>query len=382
MTLIATELSAQAMRRERPQAAPGAALVALGTATPELTCTQDEFAAIIESELNLQGMALQRWRRIIAGTGIDIRQGVARPEHVLHLSTAERMRLYEQSAPALAHQAARQALTRARVRPEDVTDLILVSCTGFSAPGVDAALIESLALPTTVRRTIVGFMGCFGAMPGLRAAVGACAIASPDGRRPVALVVCVELCSLHMRADDNVQNLVASALFADGAAAAVVIGTETQHGRSMDEGESAPVFDALGALTIGANLLVPEGRGWMTWRITDAGFVMTLAREVPAALRERLPGFVNQSALRAPRTYIVHPGGPGILDAVDEALHLGGESGLEHSRQILRQFGNMSSATVLFVLDEALRHHAPLPATLLSFGPGLTIECLQLLPMR
>ena len=345
-----------------------------------MACSQEEFAAVIEREMGLSGPALERWRKIIVATEIEKRHGVMRPEEVLPLSTAARMQMYEQSAPRLAHQAATEALSRALLKAEDVTDLVVVSCTGFSAPGVDAALVELLGLRPTVRRTVVGFMGCFGAIPGLRTAVGACLAGAHSGERTVTLLVCVELCSLHLRPNSDVQNLVASALFADGAAAAIIIsqGAETD---ADDDTADTPAH-GIGYITTGASLLLPEGRDWMTWRITNSGFAMTLAREVPVALRQRLAQFVNGARLSPTQSYVVHPGGPGILDAANDALGLRDEFGLKHSRHVLRQFGNMSSATVLFVLKEALQSHAALPATLMSFGPGLSIEALQLLPMR
>lgn len=319
---------------------------------------------------DLKGSALERWRRIIAGSGINQRHGVLPINEVIELSTAQRMAVYERFAPDLAAQAAAQALRASGVTAESITDLIVVSCTGFSAPGVDVALVETLGLPRTVRRTMIGFMGCFGAISGLRTAAGACAA----NRDCVALVVCVELCSLHMRADKDVQNQVASALFADGAAAAVVASSH------RDDQSSDDRCGAIGRLTTGASLLVAQGRDWMTWRITDAGFAMTLTRDVPAALRDCLSEFVAGACAKRPASFIIHPGGPGILDAADEALKLYGGLGLEASRAVLERFGNMSSATVLFVLQEALRlGHAP-PALMLAFGPGLTIESLQILP--
>ena len=118
----------------------------------------------------------------------------------------------------------------------------------------------------------------------------------------------------------------------------------------------------------------------MSWRITDAGFAMTLSRDVPVAVRRNLGAFVTAEAPVAPASFIVHPGGPDILDAVDDALRLDGGRGLDAARAVLRRYGNMSSATVLFVLEEALRRGHGLPAMLLAFGPGLTIEGLTVLP--
>jgi len=353
--------------------APGALLIGIGTAVPSLSVRQNEIADTMATIWNLSGDALDRWRRINAGSGIDHRHAVLPIDQVMDLSTQLRMEAYERYAPGLAMNAAQQALENSGTLAEEVTDLIVVSCTGFSAPGVDVELVRGLGLSRSIRRTMIGFMGCFGAINGLRTAVGACAANS----EAVALVVCVELCSLHMRRDDDPQNMVASALFADGAAAAVLRSDEQAHGLETGTEADSPV---IGLLTVGAGLLLDRGRDWMTWRITDAGFAMTLSREVPVTLRQELRRFVNENCTVWPSTFVIHPGGPGILDAADAALELHESRGIECSREVLRRFGNMSSCTVLFVLAEALLHGLPLPAMLLAFGPGLTIESLSVVP--
>ena len=346
-------------------------LMGLGTATPPLRVSQSEIADRLGDVWKLSGARLDRWRRIVAGTGIDTRHAVMPIEQVPALSTRARMEAYERAAPDLARAAAGQALRAAAVEPAKITDLVVVSCTGFSAPGVDVSLVEGLGLAPTVRRTVVGFMGCFGAIIGLRAATAVCR-AEPGA---VALVLCVELCSLHLRADRSLQNQVASALFSDGAAAAVVAGPAGPFAPGPWGGGAAP----LGRVTLGHSRLLPQGRDWMTWRITDAGFAMTLAPEVPSALGRAICGIVEEAAPTPPESFAIHPGGPAIIDAVDEGLRLGGSRGVESARDVLRRFGNMSSATVLFVLQETLRRgHAP-PTLMLAFGPGLSVESLLVL---
>jgi predicted naringenin-chalcone synthase len=340
----------------------------LATATPPLRLTQAETAERLGDLWRLRGDELHRWRRIVAGSGIDTRHGVMPLEQVPALSTKARMEAYEQNAPALARAAASRVLSRAAIEPAEVTDLVVVSCTGFSAPGLDVALVEDLGLRPTVRRLVVGFMGCFGAIIGLRTAAAMCR-SDPRG---VALVLCLELCSLHLRTDRSPQNLVASALFADGAAAAVLLAPGLAGSQSRGQ--------ALGQVTLGRGRLLAQGRDWMTWRITDAGFAMTLSRDVPAALRRSVGAIVDEVCPSRPGCFIVHPGGAGILDAVDEGLGLGGRSGVEVSREVLRRYGNMSSATLLFVLEEAFRRGYRPPALLLAFGPGLSVESLLVKP--
>ena len=369
MTIVKMEAVRQVAQVGPAQSQP-ALLLGMGTANPELQLSQLDIEQRMAEVWNLSGTALARWRRIIAGSEIQKRHGVLPPQAVVRLGTAERMRAYERFAPELAASAARQAMADARVEASSITDLVVVSCTGFSAPGVDLGLIESLGLRHDVRRTLVGFMGCFGAISGLRTAVGACAC----NRDATVLMVCVELCSLHMRADDSPQNQVASALFSDGAAAAVL-----RSGLRNGSPRNHAAGDAIGYVNAGASLVIPEGREWMSWRITDAGFAMTLTRDVPLALIEHLSAFVQRcGSANKTSNYAIHPGGPGILDAADQALELCGAHGIDISRRVLREFGNMSSATVLFVLRDMISAGYPLPILLLAFGPGLTIESIQL----
>ena len=349
-------------------------LAGLGTATPALAFAADDTHDRLARLWGLSGRELDRWRRIVDGTGIETRYGVLQPEEIVGLSTEGRMKAYERLAPGLAARAARAALDDAAVGADRVTDLVVVSCTGFSAPGVDVSLVRQLGLPLTVRRTMIGFMGCFGAIVGLRSAVGACAADS----RSVCLVVCVELCTLHLRPGRSTDNLVASALFGDGAAAAVVVGNEVELSRAGAGGAAG-----VGRLTTGFGRLIPEGQDWMTWRVTDAGFAMTLDRCVPAALNSVVAAIAEEAAVSAgggPDCYVVHPGGPAILDAVNEGLGLAGGFGIEAARAILRRYGNMSSSAILFVLAQTLRHRYRPPALMMAFGPGLAVETITLQP--
>ncbi len=368
---------------EEPHAAQGSVsshsrvcprLLAVGTAVPALRQSQQQAAARLAHVWKLRGDALERWHRIVDGSGIEWRHGVVEPEIVAPLSTAQRMELFEQHASSIAVDAASRAMASAGLDPRRITDLVVVTCTGFAAPGLDVALIDRLGLSAATRRTMIGFMGCFGAVNGLRIASSICS-ADPSA---VALLVCVELCSLHMRLEDSPQNQVASALFADGAAAAVLAGSD--HPIGVHQSETQPPL--IGAMGASASRLLAEGRDWMSWRITDTGFAMTLTRQVPAALRQNIGAFVQELAGDSQDPVIVHPGGPGIVDAVDTALQLDGGFGIECSRSILRDFGNMSSASVLFVLSRALTMGHQPPMTLLAFGPGVTIEGIRIEPVR
>lgn len=359
-----------------------ATLIGLGTALPPLARRQDDVCRELANLWQLAGADLDRWNRIVAGSGIEHRFGVMPACDVIALGTGERMEAFARHAPPLAAEAARKAMDDACIAAGDVTDLVVVTCTGFAAPGVDIALVDALGLDRSVRRTQVGFMGCFGAISGLRVAAG-CACAD---RRAVALVVCVELCSLHVRNDTSPQNLVATALFADGAAAAVVAGPE------------APVANAKGAaprerlasmagrgrrlrIGLGRPVLAAGGRDAMTWTITDAGFAMTLSREVPPTLRRAAADAAAGAGATAATRFAIHPGGGAILDAIDDGLNLGGGGGIAHARSTLRDIGNVSSASVLFVLQRMLADDGPHDdLILMAFGPGLTVETMSLRP--
>jgi predicted naringenin-chalcone synthase len=278
-------------------------------------------------------------------------------------STRERMQHYEWYAGSLALTAARQALTGAAVAPQQITHLITVSCTGFHAPGADCELIEGLGLPRGVNRTHIGFMGCHGALNALRVA-RAFAAAEPAAH---VLLCDVELCSLHFCYRWDPSRVVANALFADGAAALV--------------GAAGG-----GPWRVAANgsFVFPGSADAMTWLIGDHGFEMALSKKVPGLIAGNLRPWLTEwlaslnLRLGDVGSWAIHPGGPRILSAVEESLPLRPEA-TRYSRDVLADFGNMSSPTVLFILDRLRDRRAQLPCVALAFGPGLTAEAALLL---
>ena len=272
---------------------------------------------------------------------------------------------YTAEAPRLLLDAARRAIESAPgVTEADVTHVVTVSCTGFFAPGPDFVLVRDLGLAPSTQRFHLGFMGCCAAFPALRIAEQFVR-ADPAA---VVLVVTVELCSLHVHIDDDPDQIVAASVFADGAAAAVVTATPAP-------GDGA--FLELDAFQTG---IVPSSEAEMAWTIGDHGFDMTLSSYVP-----RVVGQSIRSALQpllqgsVPARWAIHPGGRSILDRVQQALALTDDD-LAASRDVLRRFGNMSSATVLFVLRELLVSEATGPEEVcaVAFGPGLTVEAARL----
>ena len=266
--------------------------------------------------------------------------------------TAERMAVYAREAPKLALEAARGLPDLA-----GVTHLIVASCTGFVAPGVDQIVARELGLARDVERVLIGFMGCYAGATALRTA-GHLARANAGAR---VLVITVELCSLHLTERADLEGMLAMAQFSDGAAAAIV----------STEGPGLAIGESLSAA-------LEESDELITWTIGDQGFLMNLSGEVPGRLahaladpetRERILDGSEPENLDA---WTVHPGGKSILDAVERSLDLPSDA-LADSREVLRAFGNMSSATILFVLARMMARR-PANGVVLAFGPGLAME--------
>jgi len=276
-------------------------------------------------------------------------------------STKRRMLLYEKYAPELAHMAAGKVLKKAGVSCRSIGHIISVSCTGFVSPGFDVALIKSLGIPRDVSRTHIGFMGCHGVFNALRVAS---AFAEKDPSRHV-LICSVEICSLHFRSGWNLRHSVANALFSDGAAAAVI--------SSRLRGKENMRLRKVGSYVF------PDSEEAITWRIGDNGFEMKLSSNVPLLIRHHLKAWLDEwlaeegLLIENIRSWAVHPGGPGILKVVEKALDLPPRA-LAESRNVLRNYGNMSSATILFILENLTHIKMDLPCLALGFGPGLTVE--------
>lgn len=371
-------------------------ILGMGTAVPEHSASQERVAGFMTRvlEANLDGPDRERvirlTQRIYASSGVSRRHSVIAdfqfddPAHFRFFpadwslepfpSTADRMRLYERCSVDLAADACRRAIVQAGVSAGDITHVVVSSCTGFFAPGPDVLLLERLGMPPSVKRTVVGFMGCYAGLSALRVS------ADILGADPNALVlqVCVELCSLHYQKSPDPQLLVANCLFADGCAALV-------HGRP--ERWRRGLADLLAT----ASHVESHSLRQIAWRIGDHGFEMRLSPEVPATLGSRAPGFVDYLLDRAGRSrdsvhgWAIHPGGPKILAVLRESLQLG-EEDLADSCGVLRDYGNMSSGTVFFVLERLLQSESVGGSpggslVAVGFGPGLTFEGAVLEPL-
>ncbi|HVV93652.1 MAG TPA: type III polyketide synthase [Hyphomicrobiales bacterium] len=271
-------------------------------------------------------------------------------------STGERMERYEREAPALAAAAVeRLGLGEERRR---ISHLIVATCTGFSAPGLDLEIVHRCGLDPAVERTIVGFMGCYAGVSALR--LGHHIVRSDPAAR--VLIVAAELCTLHFQESDDIEQVLSFLIFGDGAAAALV--SAAPEGLALDRFHTA---------------LLPHAADEITWRIGDLGFDMLLSGQVPQTIAEALRDGAALGGIdhRAIRLWAVHPGGRSVLDAVESALALD-PAALALSRAVLRRYGNMSSATVLFVLAALLRAQGEAGARgcAMAFGPGLTAETM------
>jgi predicted naringenin-chalcone synthase len=358
---------------------PKVELLALATAVPQYQVAQAEFGPLLAQRLQLPEEKRAKLVKIFSHSGIETRYFAVphRPGDSATPSlyadvitsafpgTAIRNRVYKEEAPLLATRAAREAMQLWGGPKEGITHVISVSCTGMMAPGLEFLLMNALDLSRQTQRVGLNFMGCFGAIRGL-ALAKALAAENPIHR---VLLVCTELCSLHFQADDAMDTFVANALFADGAAAVVVGANSTaseQAGWEAVACKSHALHDSLHD---------------MTWDSSDHGYVMRLSASVPERLSAIVNPFVEE--LLSPHCsldecqFAIHPGGKAILHKVALSLSLQREE-LAASWEVLRQYGNMSSATVLFVL-KALRNHPAKPwAACIAFGPGLSIEGILL----
>ena len=295
-------------------------------------------------------------------------------------STEIRNRRYEFEAPSLAREASLRALRDGNLHPTKITHLITVTCTGFSAPGIDISLIDELGLSPETERIQIGFMGCHAAINGLRVARGLIA-AEPAAR---VLLCCVELCSLHYQYGFDANRIVSGALFADGAGAVVLAGVDalgdSANGADISAVDPFPLRRRTRSeVTATGSYLVPDSRDAMSWRIGDHGYEMTLSASVPEWILSHLGGYLRSWLQRQGESiesiggWAVHPGGTRILAAVEQALSLPAEA-LQTPRAVLSEHGNMSSATMLVILESFARQGQPKPWLMLGVGPGLEIE--------
>lgn len=366
-------------------ATPNIGLLGIGTSVPPsvpqtvaatlgepLSCSSDQHRAWLHrlfgrSGVEQRGSVLQRADADGEADGVRDFYPVPASETDRGPTTDQRMAKYAIEAPKLAVEAAQHALREADVHLAAVTHLIAVSCTGFSAPGLDVELILRLGLPHNVQRAAIGFMGCHAAFNAIGLAQSIVR-GDPDAK---VLICCVELCSLHFAYGWSPDKVISNSLFADGAAAAVV-------GR-VDARDTSHCWQLRGS----ASQLLTDSMNAMTWRIGDHGFEMTLSAEVPSLIGRHLKPWCQEwlgnRGLNIANIdhWAVHPGGPKILSAASAALQID-DGYLATSRVILARHGNMSSTTILFILQQMLADNTRGKCVAMGFGPGLMMEGLLL----
>ncbi len=356
-------------------------ILSIGTAVPKNKIPRENILKFTSDALNMNASENNKLAALYRSTGIISRHSVLSdynnsfedfvffPKNKFldpFPTISKRMDLYKTHALPLCIEAVTDCLNAINFKKEEITHIITVSCTGMYAPGLDIELIEELNLATDIQRTSINFMGCYAAINALRVADYICKANAYAN----VLIVCVELCTIHFQKNKSEDNLLSNALFADGSAALLV---------SNNKGE--------GSLSLSIEEMYSDiqltGKKDMAWHIGDFGFEMVLSSYVPNVIKKGIKKLCNKLLEKLPIEYpdinffAIHPGGKRILEVVENELSISKESNY-YAYEILANYGNMSSPTVLFVLKEIWKNLNTTDdkKTILSlaFGPGLTVE--------
>ena len=355
-------------------------ITSIATSLPLFSHTQDELYAFADAVYSKDETDSRKLKFLYHQSGIDKRYSVvpdysaAMAERVFFPATNDlepfpgiesRLEYYNKEALPLSIVAIEKCIKN-KIDTRDITHLITVSCTGMSAPGLDLDLIESMDLPTNIVRTSVNFMGCYAAIHAMKLADAFCK-STPNAN---VVVVCTELCTLHFQKELSIDNITASLLFADGCAAMLFQNNSKEKGIIINNFYSDVSF---------------KGRKDMAWQISAKGFLMTLTGFVPDLIKEDFEGLMTKALVAADKTkddithWCIHPGGKKILDTIVKSVEIEKDA-LHYSYDILRDYGNMSSATIVFVLQKILNElkekKDSTEANIFgaAFGPGLTME--------
>lgn len=354
-------------------------ITSIATGVPANKCAQDDLFSFADKIYCNDETESRKLKFLYQHSGISTRYSVipdytcAPADRQMYPPAADleplpdvkkRMDVYYQHAGKLSSATIAKCIA-GKIDKSEITHLITVSCTGMSAPGLDLQIMEEMQLPNHIVRTSVNFMGCYAAIHGMKIADAFCK-ASPKAN---VVVVCTEFCTLHFQKEATVDNLTASLLFADGCAAFLMQHDDAGKGLKIDQFYSDVVF---------------EGKKDMAWEVAGNGFMMTLSGYVPDLIRSDFARPVEDALSKTGHTkndithWCMHPGGKKILDAISQSLAVDKEK-LRLSYDVLNDYGNMSSATVLFVLEKILLELKDTPGrdSLIfgaAFGPGLTME--------
>jgi predicted naringenin-chalcone synthase len=355
-------------------------IISIGTAVPQFSAKQSTILEFMKAAYNDE-TASRKLNILFHNSGINSRYSVLpdfgdlQSEGSLFSANqqvpdvTQRLTVFKEKAPSLAITAMKAAFQKINTTIADfkITHLITVTCTGIYAPGLGAALIEQLDLPNDIFHTAINYMGCNAAFPALNLAD---MITKTDENAKV-LIVCAELCTLHFQAIDNTDNLLANTIFGDGCAAVVVVSDKAAK-ENHQSGLSINGF---------YSLLLYKGKNLMGWNITPVNFEMVLNSGIPDFIGNEVNEIIltaceklktNPSAIDK---WAIHPGGKKILDSIKNQTQLN-HSDMQYSYKVLSEYGNMSSPTILFVLNEIMQAEHADGDTIFSigFGPGLSIE--------
>jgi predicted naringenin-chalcone synthase len=362
-------------------------IVNIGTAVPPYGYQQKQLSDFMANLFQLSYPEERALRIMYAKSGIHTRYSVLAdfgqerrkwnffPKNTQNKSfpsIEERMSFYMKHAVLLALDAIKNCLPL-NFNKDTITHFITVSCTGMSAPGIDIEIVQELGLKSNIERTSINFMGCYAAIHALKQAN---AIAKSN-KNAVVLIVSVELCTLHFQNINTHENHTANLLFSDGAAAALVVADEYAKRKQLN-GLNLHSFHSA---------LIYKGKADMAWHITSNGFLMALSSYIPTLIEHDFKGFFNDALVKAKcsfkdiKNWAIHPGGRRILEVVAQSIGIENAE-LTHSYHVLKNYGNMSSPTILFVLKSILEstdfNIQPQFTFGAAFGPGLTLESVVL----
>lgn len=358
------------------------AITAIGTANPIYKRRQLETAELIIAGLDLKPVEKRLLKTIYRASGIEYRHSVL-PDYcknpgdfeffpndpsAAYPGTAARMQIYKDNALGLCLTAIENCfLNLEKFDVSKITHLITVSCTGMYAPGIDIEIVQKLKLNSSTKRTAINFMGCYGAFNAIKVAAAICK-AEPEAN---ILIVCVELCTIHFQKNMSLDNMISNAIFSDGAAAVLI--------------QANPEQDKYLTLNKFYCDLVPQSSQEMAWQISDNGFDIVLSSYVPEVIKSGIGAFaeklLTEHRLSEIDLFAIHPGGLKVLQACEASLNIT-QADNKYSYQVLRDYGNMSSATILFVLkalwDDINKQDHNKMIFSCAFGPGLTLESMLL----
>lgn len=356
-------------------------ILSIGTAVPAFKHDQSNILQFMQTVYALNEVEKRKLKFLYSQSGIQTRYSVI-PDYSQAIGgwsfypqseslepfpdLEQRMQWYHKHAAPVAVDSIRKCIS-GKIAAQEITHLISVSCTGMSAPGLDLQVMDLMDLPKTIYRTSVNFMGCYAAIHALKMANDICN-ANPDSK---VVVVCTELCTLHFQREASADNIASSLLFGDGSAAILVTGDDGGDGFRLEKFYSE---------------VIPKGKKDMAWELSSKGFLMTLSGYIPELIEEDFSPLVSKAIagtgleINSVDHWCIHPGGKRILEAVQRSLSLDSSS-LQHSYEVMKDYGNMSSPTIVFVLQKILdqlqsrdRKRAKESVFGAAFGPGLTME--------